>query len=186
MAVAFLFTFALVFTRSAMSDILDIQSDKLLGRETIPVMIGKEKTQGVLKAILLISLIILLAAHPAGWSSALGYFLASCILYIWICFRLCDRRAGLSGAVVEGPWKQAISLPVLLFWAGWSSGAYNRQRSREGVQDHGEKILSAIDSGRGRFGTCGMRRFAFFSTRSGGEGLPSEADRRVSRGRRNL
>lgn len=102
MAVAFLFTFALVFTRSAMSDILDIQSDKLLGRETIPVMIGKEKTQGVLKAILLISLIILLAAHPAGWSSALGYFLASCILYIWICFRLCDRRAGLSGAVVEG------------------------------------------------------------------------------------
>ena len=55
MAVAFLFTFALVFTRSAMSDILDIQSDKLLGRETIPVMIGKEKTQGVLKAILLIS-----------------------------------------------------------------------------------------------------------------------------------
>ena len=102
MAVAFFFTFGLVFTRSAMSDILDIQSDKLLGRETIPVMIGQEKTQGALKAILLILLVFLLAAHPAGWSSALGYFLVPCILYIWICFRLCDRRAGLSGAGVEG------------------------------------------------------------------------------------
>jgi hypothetical protein len=25
-----------------------------------------------------------------------------CILYIWICFQLCDRRSGLSGAFMEG------------------------------------------------------------------------------------
>lgn len=102
MAVAFIFTFALVFIRSAMSDIMDIQSDKLLGRETIPVMIGKEKTQVLLKIIILILLIVLLISTPAGWSSTLSIFLVLCILYIWICFRLCDRRAGLSGGVVEG------------------------------------------------------------------------------------
>jgi (E)-4-hydroxy-3-methyl-but-2-enyl pyrophosphate reductase len=102
MAVAFIFTFALVFIRSAMSDIMDIQSDKLLGRETIPVVIGKEKTQVLLKIILLILFAILLISYPAGWSSNLSYFLVLCILYIWICFRLCDRRAGLSGAVIEG------------------------------------------------------------------------------------
>jgi (E)-4-hydroxy-3-methyl-but-2-enyl pyrophosphate reductase len=102
MAVAFIFTFALVFIRSAMSDIMDIQSDKLLGRETIPVVIGKEKTQVLLKIILLILLVILLISTPAGWSSSLSISLVLCILYIWICFRLCDRRAGLSGAVVEG------------------------------------------------------------------------------------
>jgi len=102
MVVAFIFTFALVFIRSAMSDIMDIQSDKLLGRETIPVVIGKEKTQVLLKIIALILLVILFIATPAGWSSTLSIFLVLCILYIWICFRLCDRRAGLSGAVVEG------------------------------------------------------------------------------------
>lgn len=102
MAVAFIFTFILVFTRSAMSDIMDIQSDKLLGRETIPVVIGKEKTQVLLKIILLILLSILLISYPAGWSSSVSFFLVLPILYIWICFRLCDRRSGLSGAVIEG------------------------------------------------------------------------------------
>lgn len=102
MAVAFIFTFILVFTRSAMSDIMDIQSDKLLGRETIPVVIGKEKTQILLKIILLILLSILLISYPAGWSSSVSFFLVLPILYIWICFRLCDRRSGLSGAVIEG------------------------------------------------------------------------------------
>jgi 4-hydroxy-3-methylbut-2-enyl diphosphate reductase len=102
MAVAFIFTFTLVFVRSAMSDIMDIQSDKLLGRETIPVVIGKEKTQVLLKIIVLILLVILLISTPAGWSSTLSIFLVLCILYIWICFRLCDRRSGLSGALIEG------------------------------------------------------------------------------------
>lgn len=102
MAVAFFFTFTLVFIRSAMSDIMDMQSDKLLGRETIPVLIGKEKTQILLKIILLILLVILMIAGPVGWSSTLSIFLVSCPLYIWICFQLCDRKTGLSGAVVEG------------------------------------------------------------------------------------
>ena len=101
-AVAFIFTFALVFTRSAMSDMMDIQSDKLMGRETIPVVIGKEKTQGLLKGIILILLIILLISPSASWSSTLSYFLVLCLLYVWICFRLCDRRAGLSGGIIEG------------------------------------------------------------------------------------
>ena len=101
-AVAFVFTFSLVFIRSALSDIMEIQSDKLMGHETIPVVIGKEKTQGLLKIILVILLFILLIAHPAGWSSTVSFFLVLCLLYIWICFRLCDRRAGLSGALIEG------------------------------------------------------------------------------------
>ncbi len=101
-AVAFIFTFALVFTRSAMSDMMDIQSDKFMGRETIPVVIGKEKTQRLLKVIILILLVILLVAPFASWSSTLSYFLVLCLLYIWICFRLCDRRAGFSGGIVEG------------------------------------------------------------------------------------
>jgi (E)-4-hydroxy-3-methyl-but-2-enyl pyrophosphate reductase len=100
--VAFVFTFGVVFIRSAMSDILDIQSDKLIGRETIPVLIGKERTKTVLKFMSLILLIILLLSYPAGWTSSLSFILLLCVLYVWICFQLCDRKSGLSGAVMEG------------------------------------------------------------------------------------
>jgi 4-hydroxybenzoate polyprenyltransferase len=102
LVVAFIFTFGVVFIRSAMSDILDIQSDKLIGRETIPVLIGKERTKIVLKVILLILSAILLISYPLRWTSSLSFALLICILYVWICFQLCDRKSGLSGAIMEG------------------------------------------------------------------------------------
>lgn len=101
-SVAFVFVFSVVFIRSAMSDMLDIQSDKLIGRETIPVLIGKDRTQKLLKVMLAALLVLLLAAYPLGWSSSVNVALLICLFYIWICFKLCDRRSGLSGIVLEG------------------------------------------------------------------------------------
>ncbi len=100
--IAFVFTFGVVFIRSAMSDILEIQSDKLIGRETIPVLFGKVPTMNLLKIISLILLVLLAISNPAGWTTTLSFFLITCILYIWICFQLCDRKSGFSGAVMEG------------------------------------------------------------------------------------
>ena len=102
MIVAFLFTFAIVFIRSALSDILDIQSDRLIGRETIPVLIGRGKTQILLKGITGILFILLILTFFAGWSSSLNLILLICTFYIWICFKLCDRRAAFSPVVLEG------------------------------------------------------------------------------------
>lgn len=102
LVVAFVFTLCIVFIRSAMSDMLDIQSDRLIGRETIPVLIGKERTKIVLKFMALILLIILLLSYLLKWTSSLSLALLLCVLYIWICFRLCDRTSRFSGAVMEG------------------------------------------------------------------------------------
>lgn len=100
--VAFCFTFGIVFIRSAMSDILEIQNDKLIGQETIPVFFGKERTITVLKIISLILLALLLYSYAAGWSPFLSILLVSCVLYIWICFYFYDKKGILSGAVREG------------------------------------------------------------------------------------
>jgi (E)-4-hydroxy-3-methyl-but-2-enyl pyrophosphate reductase len=100
--VAFFFAFGMVFIRSAMSDILEIQSDKLIGKETIPVFFGKERTINILKISSLILLMILLLSFPLGWTSSLSFFLIICLLYIWICFLFCDKKPVLSGAVKEG------------------------------------------------------------------------------------
>ncbi len=103
MIVSFCFIFGLVFIRSAMSDIKDIQSDKLIGRETIPVLIGPEKTQRVLHAVSGLLFILLCLAWLTGWISSLALLLSPTIIfYIWICFSVYDRKPGFSGIAVEG------------------------------------------------------------------------------------
>lgn len=102
MIVAFLYTFGVVFVCSSMSDVLDIQSDRLIGRETIPVLIGKEKTQMLMEGILISLIILLTISHPMGWTSSLTYVLLVSIFFIWIYFNLYDRRPTLSGIVLEG------------------------------------------------------------------------------------
>ncbi len=100
--VAFSFTFALVFIRSALSDILDIQNDRLIGRETIPVLIGEKRTRKLLKYIWILLFILLVSSFFAGWTPSLSMALAVALFYVLICFKLCDRRAGLSGIELEG------------------------------------------------------------------------------------
>ncbi len=99
---AFFFIAGIVFIRSALSDILDIQSDRLIGRETLPVLIGEGKTLILLQGISGLLFVLLFAASPAGWSTSLSFFLLTCVFYIWICFKLYDRRSGFSGVVLEG------------------------------------------------------------------------------------
>ncbi len=99
---AFLFTFAVVLVRSAMHDVSDIQSDRLIGRETVPVLIGEENTRKLLKGILIIMAVVLVVAYPAGWTSSLSLALLPCVFYAWICFRFCDRGTRLSVVILEG------------------------------------------------------------------------------------
>lgn len=102
MTVSFLFTFSVVFVRSALSDLIDIQSDRLIGRETIPVVIGEENTLRLLNGISVFMAVLLAVSYPAGWTSSLAFPLLVCVLYMWICFELCDRKSALSGAVLNG------------------------------------------------------------------------------------
>jgi 4-hydroxy-3-methylbut-2-enyl diphosphate reductase len=100
--VSFLFIFSIVFMRSALSDVMDIQSDRLIGRETIPVVIGEEKTRWLVQGISAALLALLVLAWAAGWSSSLSLALLICVFYVWICFKLCDRRSAFSSVVLEG------------------------------------------------------------------------------------
>jgi (E)-4-hydroxy-3-methyl-but-2-enyl pyrophosphate reductase len=101
-AVAFSFTFAVVFIRSVMSDIVDIQNDRLVGHETLPVILGPETSQQVLKVIWAILLVMLVLAFPFGWASSVSIILIICLFYVLICFKLCDRRAAFSGMELWG------------------------------------------------------------------------------------
>jgi 4-hydroxy-3-methylbut-2-enyl diphosphate reductase len=102
MVVAFLFTFGIVFVCSAMSDTLDVQSDRLIGRETIPVLIGKKRTQILLNGILILLFILLVISGYFVWTSSVSFALLTCIFFVWIYFKLYDRRSAFSGVIQGG------------------------------------------------------------------------------------
>jgi len=102
MVITFLFVFMLVFSKSVLSDTIDVQSDRLIGRETIPVVMGKEQVQTLLKGISIFTGIMLIVAMPAGCTSSLSLILLAPVFYIWICLELCDKRASFSRMALEG------------------------------------------------------------------------------------
>jgi len=102
MIVAMLFVFTVVFVKSALSDIIDIQSDRLVGKETIPVVIGESHTLHLLKGISVFMGFILVASFLLEFTSPLSLILIISVFYVWICIRLCDKRTQFSSIVLEG------------------------------------------------------------------------------------
>jgi (E)-4-hydroxy-3-methyl-but-2-enyl pyrophosphate reductase len=116
--VAFSFASGIVFIRSAMSDILDIQRDRLIGRETLPVLIGEKKTLILLKIMSGGLLFLMLFAPSVGGVTSLAYFQLICIFYVWICFKLYGKRSAFSGVVLEGFLESSYIIAGIssLFW----------------------------------------------------------------------
>lgn len=102
MVCAFLFVSSIVFVKSALSDMVEVQSDRLVGRETIPVVMGEAKARGLIKGIALFLAVMIIAAVGAGYVPMVGTALLISVFYIWICLELCDKRAQFSNAALEG------------------------------------------------------------------------------------
>jgi len=117
--IAFLFVFAMVFIRSVMSDILDIQSDRLIGLETVAVLIGKESTQNFLGILIVVTAGMLATTHLSGLVSPFAWILLIPLFYEWICLKLYDRRAEFSGVVLEGLLETAYIIAGLCAIGWW-------------------------------------------------------------------
>ncbi len=77
---ATLLTFAwatlFVFVRTAFFDVLDMQGDRIVGKETLPILMGEKRTLRILKLLLLISMLILILGSAVTILAPIGYFLA--------------------------------------------------------------------------------------------------------------
>jgi len=74
-AMAFFWASGLVFIRTAFFDILDMQGDRIVGRETLPILLGEKRTLNVLKVMLIAIMGILAGAAALGAVTSLGYLL---------------------------------------------------------------------------------------------------------------
>jgi 4-hydroxy-3-methylbut-2-enyl diphosphate reductase len=79
---AFAAVFALVFLRSALFDIVDIQGDRLVGEETLPIVIGEKRTRRLL-VYLVFGLAIGFAVAPfLGLATGFSYILLITCCYM--------------------------------------------------------------------------------------------------------
>jgi len=100
--VAFYFTATLVFFRSLIYDFRDIQGDLLVGKETLPIVLGRKITE-ILVILLLICLAgVLILAGLFRWTSSLSPYLLLSLAYIVAYCWLYRQRILDGGFLFEG------------------------------------------------------------------------------------
>lgn len=72
----------MVFVRTAFFDILDMQGDRIVGQESLPIVLGERKTLRLLKRLLVISLAVLLFAPVMHLSTTLAYGMTLSVFYM--------------------------------------------------------------------------------------------------------
>jgi 4-hydroxy-3-methylbut-2-enyl diphosphate reductase len=100
--ISFMFVFLISYIRSVLFDIRDIQGDRFVGRETIPIIIGKERTKVFLLCLSGLAVMGLLVSSILKWVSSLGYLFIISVLYTIFYLYLYHRRIISQGLSCEG------------------------------------------------------------------------------------
>jgi 4-hydroxy-3-methylbut-2-enyl diphosphate reductase len=95
------FTFSMVFTRTVLLDVRDVQGDRIIGKETIPIAIGKNNTKAILVVMLTLLTILLVISPMNGWTSRFSYYLLPCVTYACGYLYLYHKRLIPSGLTCE-------------------------------------------------------------------------------------
>ncbi len=78
----FIWTAVLVFIRSAIFDIIDTQGDRIVGQETLPIVLGEKRTLCLLKILLALLIVTVPAGYALGMVSSFGFAMVLCVLYL--------------------------------------------------------------------------------------------------------
>lgn len=100
-AIAIAFAFSIAFIRAVVLDIRDIQGDRILGKETIPIAIGKERTKTILIILTASVAGLLFVSSLLGWTTSLGYYLLPCVAYAFGYQYLFQKRIVSEGLLLE-------------------------------------------------------------------------------------
>ncbi len=100
-AIILLWSLSLVFVRTAFFDILDMQGDRIVGKETIPILLGEKRSIHLLKTILALNFGMLLISGALHIISSLGFALAICPAFVFIVLSAHERGYMLPGTRLE-------------------------------------------------------------------------------------
>jgi len=104
--VSFLFVSSMCYVRAGIFDILNIQGDLIVGKETLPIAMGEGRALRLLFLVNAIGACLLLLTADTGFVSSLGYPLIICFLiavvYIGAYWREWIKDGPCLQAIVEG------------------------------------------------------------------------------------
>ncbi len=99
--VTFAFSTGLVFARTAFFDVLAIQGDRITGKETLPILLGAQKSYLLIQYVLTFEIFIILLAHGLELFGKNAFLLAFVPLFMLLLIRLYKRDSLLSGRQYE-------------------------------------------------------------------------------------
>jgi len=114
----FAWSVGMVFVRTAFFDILDMQGDRIVGKDTIPILIGEKRTMTLLKSILTGAIVISFLAAVLHFTPSLGYALSLCPIFLSAVLLLYERGYLLPGIRLEFLVEThfVLSGMITLFW----------------------------------------------------------------------
>ena len=86
------FTLVTVFMRSVVFDVVRIEGDRIVGRETIPILIGTTHTRTILLLFTLMISFYLILSSMFGLIPSLGYYLIISPIFITLCLYLFHKQ----------------------------------------------------------------------------------------------
>jgi (E)-4-hydroxy-3-methyl-but-2-enyl pyrophosphate reductase len=101
LVITLVFSTGLVFARTAFFDVLAIQGDRITGKETLPILLGAQKSYHLIQYVLAIEIFIVLAAQGLDLFGNTVFWLAFVPLSMLLLIRLYKRDSLLSGRQYE-------------------------------------------------------------------------------------
>ena len=78
-----------------------MQGDRIVGRETIPILIGEKRTLRLLKYILVFMVVFLILSSSFALISRIGYILFICPLFLFFVLTVYEQDYMLPGTRIE-------------------------------------------------------------------------------------
>ena len=97
----FLWTVAIVFVRTAFFDILDMQGDRIVGKDTFAIMLGEKRTMRILKNMLIVLVAALMLLSSFHIISYLGLVLIGCPVFFLLLLSAYERGVLLPSIKLE-------------------------------------------------------------------------------------
>ena len=97
----FLWTVGIVFVRTAFFDILDMQGDRIVGKDTFAILLGEMRSMQILKKILIVLIAALMVLSSFHLISYLGFVLIGCPIFFLLLLSAYERGVLLPSIKLE-------------------------------------------------------------------------------------
>ena len=97
----FLWTAGIVFVRTAFFDILDMQGDRIVGKDTLAILLGEKRTMRLLKNMLIALIAALILLSSFHLISYLGFVLIGCPIFFLLLLSAYERGVLLPSIKLE-------------------------------------------------------------------------------------